>query len=106
MRPTARSPWLCPLHHLFARVEERRELVLRAGLRVDADERLGPGETDEKPRAVVQEELRAVVGVEMHDLRHRVAAELLWRGLAEGAHDPLLRRRVGVCLEVEVGPPV
>ena len=44
-------------------------------LRVDADERLRPGRPDQQPRAVVEEELEAVVGVERHGPGHRLAGQ-------------------------------
>src|SRR4051794_19223342 len=51
-------------HHPLPGIERGLELVLRSRLRVHADERLGPRETHEEPRAVVEEELHAVLRVE------------------------------------------
>src|SRR2546427_2245881 len=94
------------LHHALARVEKWAELVLFLRLRVHAYERLGPRQSHQEPRAIVEEELRPVVGVEVDDPRHRVAAELLGRGLAEPRHDPLLRRGVGRRVHAEITPQI
>src|SRR5919198_1211245 len=93
-------------HHALARVEERRKLVARFGLRVDAYERLGPRKPDEQPRAVREEELRAVLRLELHDLRHGLAAQLLGRRVAELGHQAFLHTRVLRRAEVEIAPQV
>src|SRR5213594_1127880 len=93
-------------HHLLARVEQWAQLVLKLRLRVDPHERLGARQTNEQPRAVVEEELRAVIGLQLHDLRHCVTAELLRRRLTEHRHDALFRDRVGGGGEVQVAPQV
>src|SRR5689334_10628320 len=93
-------------HHPLSRVERGLELVLRARLRVDAYERLGPREADQEPRPVVQEVLHAVFRVEENGLAHRVARDLPRTLGVEPLHDLDLLLRVRRCLEMEVAPQV
>src|SRR2546428_2591726 len=63
-------------HHPLAGVEHRLHFVLGPRLGVHPDERLGPRETHQQPRAILDEPFHAVVRVERHGLLHAVAGEL------------------------------
>src|SRR6266581_915859 len=97
---------LATAHHPLPRVQHRPELVLRARLGVDPDEGLGPRESHQEPRAVVHEELHAVLRVEGHDLRDRVTGKLARLRGIEPPHDLHLPLRVGRGLEVQVAPEI
>src|SRR6478752_6041370 len=65
--------------------------VGRGRLGVDADERLGARRPDEQPRAVAEEELETVAGVERHGPGDRLARELGRRRGREVDQQSLLR---------------
>ena len=91
---------------LAALVEDRVALVGRGRLGVDAHQRLGAAEADQQPGAVGEPELEAVVGVE------RVVRTTGWPAIDAGAccaqldQQPVLERRVGGAVGVDVGAQV
>src|SRR3954470_16400809 len=85
---------LATVHHPLSRIEQRRHLGLRPRLGVDTDERLGTREPDQQPRAVVQEELHTVAGVECEHPLDPVRGEVSGLLTGEALHDLDLVARV------------